>query len=72
MNYKNQAINKDLFLAEIELMLTSVVIIVIAKRKIKNFEEEGVIYTIPIIGKYGILPKLRGLQGICLVILFLA
>ena len=72
MDYKNQAISEDLFLTEIEPMLTSVVVVAIAKGKIKNSEGEGVIYTIPIIGKYGILPELRGLRGICLVILSLA
>ena len=51
-------------------MLTSVV--VIAEEEIKNFGGEGVIYTIPIIGKYGILPELGGLQDICLIILSLA
>ena len=70
MDYKNQAISEDLSLAEIELMLTSVV--VIAEEEIKNFGGEGVIYTIPIIGKYGILPELGGLQDICLIILSLA
>ena len=72
MNYKNQAINKDLFLAEIELMLTSVVVIIIAKEEIKNFKKEGVIYTILITSKYKILPKLGGLQSIYLIILSLA
>ena len=37
-------------------MLTSVV--VIAEEEIKNFGGEGVIYTIPTIGKYGILPEM--------------
>ena len=51
-------------------MLTSVV--VIAEEEIKNFGGEGVIYTIPTIGKYGILPELGGLRGIYLVVLFFA
>ena len=72
MNYKNQTISKDLFLAEIELMLTSVVVIVVAKGEIKNSGREGVIYTIPIISKHGILLELRRLRGICLIILSLA
>ena len=71
MNYKNQAISKDLFLAEIKLMLTSVIVIIIAKGKIKNFEKEGIIYTIPIASKHEILLKLKRLQGIYLIILFL-
>ena len=70
MDYKNQAISEDLSLAEIELMLTSVV--VIAEEEIKNFGGEGVIYTIPTIGKYGILPELGGLRGIYLVVLLFA
>ena len=70
MDYKNQAINKDLSLAKIKPILISVVIIVIiVKGKIKNFGKEGVIYTISITSKYGILPELRGLRGICLIIL---
>ena len=72
MNYKNQAISKDLFLAKIKLMLTSVVIVIIAKGKIKNFEGQSVIYIIPIISKYGILLKLGELRGICLIILSFA
>ena len=40
-------------------MLTSVVVIIIAKRKIKNFEEEGVIYTILIANKHRILLELK-------------
>ena len=57
INYKNQAISKDLSLAKIKLILTSVVIIIVAKEKIKNFGGEGVIYTILIISKHEILPK---------------
>jgi len=72
MNYKNQVINEDLSLAEIKLMLTSVVIIIIAKEEIKNFGREGIIYMILIISKYEILLELRGLQGICLIILSFA
>ena len=72
MNCKNQAISKDLFLAKIKLMLTSVVIVIIAKGKIKNFEGKSVIYIIPIISKYGILLKLGELRGICLIILSFA
>ena len=72
MNYKNQAVSKDLFLTEIELMLTSVVVIIVAKEEVKNSKRKGVIYTILIASKYGILLKSGGLRGICLVILFLA
>ena len=72
MNYKNQAISEDLSLAKIKLILISIIIIVIAKREIKNFKEEGVIYTIPIISKYKILLKSRELRGVCLIVLFLA
>ena len=61
MNYKNQAISKDLFLAKIKLMLTSVVIVIVAKGEIKNSGEKGVIYMILIASKYRILLKLRGL-----------
>jgi len=71
IDYKNQAISKDLFLAKIKLMLTNVVVVIIIKREIKNSEEEGVIYTILIASKYGILPKSGKLQGIYLVILSL-
>jgi len=53
-------------------MLTSVIIIVIAKKEIKNFKKEGVIYTILIISKYKILLKLRKLRDVCLIILSLA
>ena len=53
-------------------MLTSVVIIIIAKGKIKNFKGKGIIYTIPITSKYGILLKLGELRGICLIILSFA
>jgi len=53
-------------------MLTNMVIIVIVKGEIKNFEGEGVIYTILIVSKYEILPKLGELQGICLVVLSFA
>jgi len=52
-------------------MLTNVVVVIIIKREIKNSEEEGVIYTILIASKYGILPKSGKLQGIYLVILSL-
>ena len=72
INYKNQAINEDLSLAKIKLMLTSVIIVIIAKGEIKNFRKEGVIYTIPIASKYGILPKSGGLRSVCLIILSLA
>ena len=72
INYKNQAINKDLSLAKIELILTNVVIVIIVKGKIKNFRRKGVIYTIPIASKYGILLKSKKLRGICLIILSLA
>ena len=72
MDYKNQAISENLSLAEIEPMLISVVVVIITKGEIKNSEGKGVIYTIPIASKYEILPKLGGLRGICLVILFLA
>ena len=44
MNYKNQAISEDLFLAEIKLMLISVVVIIVIKGEIKNSEKEGIIY----------------------------
>ena len=69
MNYKNQAISENLFLTKIKLILTNVIIIVIAKGKIKNFKREGVIYMILTTSKHGILPKLRELRGICLIIL---
>jgi len=72
MNCKNQAISKDLFLAKIKLILTNVIVIIITKGKIKNSKGEGIIYTILIISKYKILPKLGKLRGICLIILFLA
>ena len=72
MDYKNQAINEDLSLAKIELMLTSVVVVIIAEEEIKNFGKEGVIYMILITGKHGILPKLGELWDICLIILSLA
>jgi len=72
MNYKNQIVSKDLSLVEIKFMLTNMVIIVIVKGEIKNFEGEGVIYTILIVSKYEILPKLGELQGICLVVLSFA
>ena len=42
-------------------MLTNVIIIIIAKGKIKNSKKEGVIYIIPIASKYGILLKSGGL-----------
>ena len=45
MNYKNQAISEDLSLAKIKLMLTSmIIIIIIAKKEIKNFKRKSVIY----------------------------
>ena len=69
MDYKNQAISEDLSLTEIEPMLTSMVVVAVVKGEIKNFEGEGVIYTILIISKYGILPKPGGLRGICLIVL---
>ena len=72
MNYKNQAISEDLFLTKIKLMLTNVVIIIIAKGKIKNSGKESIIYTILIAGKYGILFELGELRSICLIILSLA
>ena len=59
-------------LAEIKLMLTNIIIIIIAKGEIKNSEGEGVIYIILIISKHGILPKSGELRDIYLVILFLA
>ena len=71
MDYKNQAVSEDLSLAEIEPMLTSVVVVV-AEGEIKNSGGEGVIYTIPIAGKHGILPESGGLRGVCLVVLSLA
>ena len=72
MDYKNQAISENLSLAKIELILISIIIIIIAKGKIKNSRGKGVIYTIPTAGKYGILLKLGELRGICLVILSFA
>ena len=69
MNCKNQAISKDLSLAEIKLILISVIVVIIIKKEIKNFERESVIYIILITSKYGILLELGRLQGICLVIL---
>ena len=59
-------------MAKIKLMLTNVIVIVIIKGKIKNFEREGIIYTILIASKYKILPKSGRLQDIYLVVLFLA
>jgi len=59
-------------LAKIELMLINMIIIIIAKGKIKNFGRKGVIYIIPITSKHEILLKLGKLQGIYLIILFLA
>ena len=53
-------------------MLTSIVVIIIAKGEIKNFKKEGIIYTILITSKYEILLKSGGLRGICLIILFFA
>ena len=72
MNYKNQAISKNLSLAKIKLILINVVVIVVVKKEIKNFEKKSVIYTIPTTSKYEILLKSRKLQGICLIILSLA
>ena len=72
MDYKNQAVSKDLSLAEIKLILISVIVVIIIKKEIKNFERESVIYIIPITSKYGILLELGRLQGICLVILSFA
>ena len=72
MNYKNQAISENLSLAKIKLILINVIVIIIAKGKIKNSEKEGVIYIIPITSKYGILLKSGGLRGICLIILSFA
>ena len=72
MDYKNQAVSKNLFLAEIKLMLTNIIVVIIIKRKIKNFKKESIIYTILIISKYKILSKLRELRGICLIILSFA
>ena len=72
MNYKNQVISEDLFLIKIKLMLTNVVVIIIAKKEIKNFKKKGIIYTIFITSKCGILLKSGGLRGICLIILSLA
>jgi len=60
-----------LFLAKIKLMLTSIIIIVIAKKEIKN-SKKGIIYTILITSKYKILLKSKGLQGIYLIILSFA
>mgnify|MGYP003662998441 CR=1 FL=1 len=53
-------------------MLTSVIVVVIAKGEIKNSEKESVIYMIPIASKHGILLKSGGLRGICLIVLSLA
>ena len=53
-------------------MLTSIIVIIITKGKIKNSGEKDVIYTILIISKHRILPELRKLRGICLIILSLA
>ena len=72
MNYKNQVVSKNLSLAKIELMLTSVVVVIVAKEEIKNSEREGIIYTILIASKYKILLELGGLQDICLIILSFA
>ena len=72
MDYKNQAISEDLFLAKIKPILTNVVVVVIAKEEIKNSGKKDVIYTILIISKHRILPELRKLRGICLIILSLA
>ena len=46
-----------MFLAKIKLMLINVVIVIIAKKEIKNFEGKGIIYTISIASKYKILLK---------------
>ncbi len=59
MNYENQAINKDLSLVKIKLMLISVVIVIITKEEIKNFKKKSIIYTIFIASKCKILPKSR-------------
>ena len=67
MDYKNQAVSKDLSLAEIKLILISVIVVIIIKKEIKNFERESVIYIILITSKYGILLELGRLQGICLL-----
>ena len=72
MNYKNQAINKDLFLTKIKLILTSVIVIIIAKGEIKNSKREGLIYTILITSKYKILLELKELRDVYLIILSLA
>ena len=72
MDYKNQAVSKDLSLAEIKLMLTSIIVIIITKGKIKNSGEKDVIYTILIISKHRILPKSKKLQDIYLIILSFA
>ena len=72
MDYKNQAVSKDLSLAEIKLILISVIVVIIIKKEIKNFERESVIYIILITSKYAILLELGRLQGICLVILSFA
>jgi len=53
-------------------MLTNVVVVIIAKGEIKNFERKGIIYTISIASKRGILSKSGRLRGICLIILSLA
>ena len=53
------------------MLINVIIIIIIAKGKIKNSKGKGVIYTIPIASKYGILLKLGKLRSICLIILSL-
>jgi len=53
-------------------MLTSIIVIIITKGKIKNSGEKDVIYTILIISKHRILPKSKKLQDIYLIILSFA
>ena len=72
MNYKNQVVSKDLSLTKIKPIFTNVIIIIIAKGKIKIFKRKGVIYIILIISKHEILPKLRELRSIYLIILSFA
>ena len=50
-------------LAKIKLIFTNVIVIIIAKREIKNFKEKGVIYIILTTSKYKILPKSREVTG---------
>ena len=51
-------------------MLTSIIVVIIVKEKIKNFKRKSVIYTIFIASKYEILLESEGLRGIYLIILF--